>query len=124
MTGHQVHQAAKRQFYRVEILVNICVIEFDIVDDRQLRQVVHELWPFVEISRVVFVAFDDEVIAVSYVKARAEVLHDSAHHERWIKASLIHHPGGETRRRSLAMGAGNYQRSPAADEFFLENFRK
>ena len=79
--GHQVHQPAKRQLHRVQIEVDVCVIEFDVVDDGQLRQVVHELWAFVEISCVVFIALDDEVIAVSNMKARAEVLHDSTHHE-------------------------------------------
>src|SRR6266404_7376152 len=82
----------------------------------------HELWPLVEVSRVVFVAFDDEVIAGRNLKARAKILHDSADHERGIKSALIDYPRGQTGGRSLAMGTGNHQRPAAANEFFLENF--
>src|SRR6267378_1333831 len=82
----------------------------------------HELWPLVEVSRVVFVAFDDEVIAGRNLKARAKVLHDSADHERGIKSSLIDYPRGQTGRRSFAMGTSNHQRPAAANEFFLQNF--
>ncbi len=82
----------------------------------------HELWPLVEVSRVVFVAFDDEVIAVRNLKARAKVLHDSADHERGIKSALIDYPRGQTGGRSFAMGTSNHQRPVAANEFFLENF--
>jgi hypothetical protein len=70
---------------------------------------VHELWPFVEISSVVFVAFDDEVIAVCDAKADVEVLHDSAHHKRRIQTRLINHPGGQTGRRGFAMCARHNQ---------------
>src|SRR5258708_38093152 len=84
----------------------------------------HELWPLVEVSRVVFVAFDDEVIAVRNLKARAKVLHDSADHERGIKSALIDYPRGQTGGRSFAMGTSNHQRPVAANEFFLVNFRQ
>src|SRR6266403_3430965 len=82
----------------------------------------HELWPLVEVSRVVFVAFDDEVIAGRNLKARAKILHDSADHERGIKSALIDYPGGQTGGRSFAMGSSNHQRSAAANEFLLEHF--
>src|SRR5437899_1643729 len=59
IAGGQIHQTTKRQLYRIEILVNVRVIEFDVIDDRDLRQVMHELRAFVEVSRVVLVAFDD-----------------------------------------------------------------
>ena len=38
----------------------------------------HELRAFVEVGRVVFVAFDDEIIAVGDAKADAKILHNSA----------------------------------------------
>src|SRR5712692_8618886 len=75
---HGIHKAPKREFHRVEILINVRVVELDVVDDGQLRQVVHELRPLVEIRGVVFVAFDDEVIALRHPKAGAKVLYDSA----------------------------------------------
>src|SRR5882724_12368754 len=46
---HQIHQAAKRQFHRVEIFVDVRVIELDVIDDRDLRLVMHELRTFIEV---------------------------------------------------------------------------
>src|SRR5213080_3528186 len=84
IAGDEVHQTTKRQLYRIEVLVDVRVIELDVVDDGGLRQVVHELRAFVEVGRVVLVAFDDEVIAVGDVKADAEVLHHAADEERRV----------------------------------------
>src|SRR5207247_1417385 len=113
-----------RQFDGVEIFVNIRVIEFDVVDDGQLRQVVHELRTFIKIRGVIFVAFDNQVIAVANPKAGAKVLYDSADQKRGVESASIQHPRGETGSRGLAVRAGNHQRATAADEFFLKNFRK
>src|SRR5882724_3705722 len=90
---HQIHQTTKREFHGVEIFVDVGVIEFDVVDDRDLRQVVHELRTFIEVSGVVFVAFDDEVITAGDAKTHAKVLHDPADEKRRIHACLIDHPG-------------------------------
>ena len=46
-------------------------------DDGEFGQVVHELRPFVEIGRVILVAFDNKIIAPRHAKARAEILHDA-----------------------------------------------
>src|SRR5207237_3502558 len=88
IAGDEIHQTTKRQLYGIEVLVNVCMIEFDVVDDRDFRQVMHELRAFVEVSRVVLVAFDDEVIAVGDAKADAKILHYAAHKECWIETSL------------------------------------
>ena len=90
---HQIHQATKREFHCFQIFVDVRVIEFDVVDDRDLRQVMHELRSFIEVSGVVFVAFDDEVITAGHAKTQAKVLHDPADKKRGIQARLIHHPG-------------------------------
>ena len=78
---HEIHETTKREFHGVEVFIDVRMIEFDVVDDSDFRQVVHELRAFVEIGRIVFVAFDDEVIAFGDVKTGAEVLHHAADHE-------------------------------------------
>src|SRR5437764_13446003 len=107
IAGDEIHQTTERQLYRIEALVNICMVEFDIIDNRDLRQVVHELRAFIEVGRVVLVAFDDEVIAVGDAKADAEVLHYAAHKECRIETSLIDYPRGQTGRRGLSVLAGD-----------------
>src|SRR6185369_10652436 len=122
VTGNQIHKSSKGKFHRRQIVIDIGMVKLDVVYDRYLRQVVHKLRTLVEISRVVFVAFDDEVIAISNSKTHAEVLGDAANEERGVKATLIQHPGGDARSCCLAMGAGDHQRTPAANELFLYNF--
>src|SRR5438067_1939214 len=119
IAGDEVHQTTERQLYRVEVRVNVCMVEFDIVDDGDLRQVMHELRAFVEVSRVVLVAFDDEVIAAGDAKANAEILHHAADEERRIQSSMIDYPRGQTGRRGLSVRAGDDQRSPSANELIF-----
>src|SRR5437763_3222736 len=116
IAGDEVHQTPKRQLYRIEILVDICVIEFDVIDDRDLRQVMHELRAFVEVSRVVFVTFNDEVITVSDAKADAKILHYAADEERRIQSCMVDYPGRQTCRSSFSVRAGDDQRSPSPNE--------
>src|SRR6185369_12137919 len=122
VTGNQIHKSSKGKFHRRQIVIDIGMVKLDVVYDRDLRQVVHKLRTLVEIGRVVFVAFNDEVIAISNSKTYAEVLSDAANKESWIKAALIQHPGGDARSCSLAMGPGDNQRAAAANEFLLYNF--
>src|SRR5438105_552434 len=93
VAGDEIHQTTERQFHRIEILVDVRMVKLDVIDDRDLRQVVHELRAFVEVSRVVLVAFDDEIITVGDAKADAEILNDAAHKECWIETSLVDYPG-------------------------------
>ena len=37
--GHEIHQPPERELHRIEIFVNVRMIEFDIVDHRDFRQV-------------------------------------------------------------------------------------
>ena len=63
---------------RREVFKNVRVIELEVVDDGDLRQVMDELAALVEERRVVFVAFDDEPFAVREARALAEIVRDAA----------------------------------------------
>src|SRR5207237_9333019 len=82
--GEEVYQAAEGELDRVEVRVDVRVVELDVADDGDLWQVVHELRPLVEVGRVVLVALDDEVVALGRAEAGAEVLHDAADEERGL----------------------------------------
>ena len=60
---NQPDEMRERFFDRVQIFKNVRVIEFEVVDDGDFRQVMDELAPLVEKRRVVFVALDDEPLA-------------------------------------------------------------
>ena len=99
------------------------MIKFDVVDDGYFGQVVHELRPLVEVGSVVFIALDNEKIAVGDSKTDAKVLNHAADQKRRLKSTLIHHPGRQTRRSCLAMSACDHQRSSSANKFFFDDFR-
>ncbi len=57
---HQIHEPLEGGLYRVEIRVDVRMIEFDVGQDERIGKVVQELRPLVKKCRVVFVAFEDE----------------------------------------------------------------
>ena len=68
---HEVHQPTERQQHGIEVGVDVGVIEFDVADDGDVRQVFQELGGPVEEGAVVFVALDDEVSPPADAIARA-----------------------------------------------------
>ena len=67
---HEVDEATERQPDRVEIGVDVGVVELDVVDDGDVRQVLQELRRLVEVGAVVFVALDHEIAARAEPVAR------------------------------------------------------
>ena len=62
---HQVHEAPERQAARVEIRVDVRVVELDVADDGDVGQVLQELRGLVEEGAVVLVALDHELAAAA-----------------------------------------------------------
>ena len=122
VAGDEVHQAAEGELDRVEVFVDVRVVELDVPDDCRLRKVVHKLRPLVEVRGVVLVALDDEVVAVRHAEARAEVLHDAADEERRIQAAALHDPSRDARRRSLPVRARDDERASPAYELLFDDF--
>ncbi len=78
---NEVHEALESRFNRIEIFVDIGVIEFDRGEDKGVWKVVQKLWTLVEKCRVVFVAFEDEMVARSEAEAAAEIFGDASNQE-------------------------------------------
>src|SRR6266498_2186632 len=98
------------------------MVKFDIVYNRDLRQIVHKLGTLIEIGSVILVAFDDEVLTVSNAKTNAEVLRHAANQESRVQTTMIQQPGSDTCSCSLTVCAGNNERAAAANEFFFYDF--
>ena len=89
---HKIHQAGKFPLDVVYVVVNIRVVEFDIIDYCDLRQVVHKFRLLVEICRVVLIAFDHKEVGICHAKARIKVLHDPADQKTWVQAAGLADP--------------------------------
>ena len=121
----EVHQASERQQHGGQVRVDIRVIELDVVDDGDIRQVLQELRRLVEERAVVFVALDDEVAAAADTVARssvAEIQRNPANEHRGIEAAVRQQPPGQRRRRRLAVRAGDDDRSCAPEESIANRF--
>ena len=109
---------------RREVFKNVGVIEFEIVEDGDLGQVVDELAALVEKGRVVFVALDDEPLAVREARALAEVVRNAADEERRVQLVVLEDPGEQRGRARLAVRAADHDDALAAHEKFLEQLRQ
>ena len=77
---------------RREVIKNIRVIEFEIVDDGDFRLVMDEFAAFVEEGGVVFIALDDEPFTVREPRALAEIGWDAADEKTGIQSAVFKNP--------------------------------
>src|SRR6185369_15677196 len=75
---HDIDQPTEAQFYRREIVENVGVVELDVVDHKQFRQVMDELRALVEKGAVIFVALDHKMLRVVKERALAEIARQTA----------------------------------------------
>ena len=71
LRGTRLTRPPERQRHGVEVGVDVRVIELDVVDDGDVRQILQELRRLVEEGAVVLVALDDEVAPLADAVARA-----------------------------------------------------
>ena len=121
---NQADEMRERFFDGVQIFKNVRVIEFEVVDDGDFRQVMDELAALVEKRRVIFVALDDEPFAVREPRALAEVVRNAADEIARIQPVMLEHPREQRRGRGFAMRAGDDDGTFAANEKFLEQLRQ
>jgi hypothetical protein len=103
---------------------DVGVIELEVVDDRDLGQVMDELAALVEERGVVFVALDDEPFAVREARALAQIVRDAADEETRVQSIVLEHPRQQRGGGGLAVRAADDQTAFAADEKFPEQIRQ
>src|SRR5687767_9399891 len=96
------------------------MIELDVVDDGNVRQILQKLCGLVEKSAVVLVAFDDEVASAADAIAALEVLGDAPDEEAGIGPAVGQQPSGQGCRGRLAMRTGDHDRSGAPQEVITD----
>lgn len=80
VAGDDVEKSAEAEFDFLDVLVDVGVVEFDVVDDDALGKVVEEFGAFVEEGGIVFVAFEDGERGVGKEGAAVEVFRNAANH--------------------------------------------
>ena len=105
-----------------EILEDVGVIEFQVVDDDDFGKVMDEFAPLVKERRVVFVPFDDKPRAGGEPGALAEVDGDAADEEAGVQTVVLENPRQQGSGRGFAVGPGDHNGAFAADEELPEQF--
>ena len=100
---------------RIQVVVDVGVIEFDIVDRQSTRTVVDELGALVEKGGVVFIGLDDEVFRPPEAGGYTEIGGHAADQEPRFQARVLQYPGQQAAGGGLPVSARDRQ-DPAIPE--------
>ena len=121
---HGVDELAEGLGDLIEVAVDIGVVEFDIVDDEDFGQIVEEFGPLGEEGAVVFVAFNDKMLALAEAVGAIRALRQARDEEGGIEATGTEEVGGQRGSRGFAVRAGDDDRALAADKEIAQHFRQ
>src|SRR6266404_1296109 len=110
----------ERSFDGLEVRKDICMIELEVINNRNLGQIMHKLAALIKKGGVVLIPFNDKPFAIGKPRALAQVIGHASDEEARLQTVMFENPGQQRHRRRLAMGAGNHQGAFAADEEMLE----
>ncbi|MNX70088.1 hypothetical protein D3C86_1013280 [compost metagenome] len=117
------HQVMELPLDGRQVREDVRVIEFEVVQDRRARTVVHELGAFVEERAVVFVGFNDEKRRIAQARRHREVLRHAADQETRSHARVLQHPGQHAAGGGLAVRTGNRQHPAALQHVISQPLR-
>ncbi len=121
---NQIHQPLERRLHRIEIFVDVGMIEFDRSQNHRVGKVMQKFRTLIEECRVVFVAFEDEVLAIAQPEAAPEIFGYASDQERWPKPGSLEDPRQHRCRGRLAVRSGNHQYVFADQKFIVQNLRQ
>src|SRR5690242_6739449 len=99
------------------------MIEFNILQQDDARQVMKEFRPLVEKSGVVLIAFNNEVRTIRNLEALSKVFRDAADKKGRLPTRDFEDPCKHRSRRRLSVRAGDHNRILTAYEQLLNRFR-
>src|SRR5205823_5120619 len=107
---HQIHQALKCGFHRVQVFIDVGMVEFHVRQQERCRHVMQKLRSLVEECGVVLIAFNDEVLALIDREAAGKVLGNAPDQKRWIQTSDLKDPCQHGSCGGLAVSSSNHNR--------------
>ena len=98
------------------------MIKLEIIDHRNLGQVMDKLTSLIEKSRVVFVPFHNDPFAISEARTLRKIIRNAANQITGAQSVVFKHPRQHRGGGRLAMCAGHHDRAFAANECLLQKF--
>ena len=121
---HEADELGEGLLHRGHVRKNVGVVQLQVVHNRDLGQVVDEFAALVEERGVVFVALDDEPLAVREPRARAQVARNASNQVAGIQPRALEHPCEQRRGGGLPVCAAHNETAFAPDEKLLEQLRQ
>ena len=84
------------------------MIELDVFQQDNARQVMQKLRTFVKEGRIVLVTFDNELGPIGDLETSTKILGNTTDEKRWPAAGDLQDPGHHGTRCRLAVSAGHY----------------
>ena len=117
---YRAHQMMKLRFDGREVGKDVCMVEFEIVQNRRARTVVNELGALVKKRRIVFVRLDHEESGVGHACGNAKIKRHPADEKARVEACAFENPRQHRTGCGLAMGAGKRQDPVLAQDVFRQ----
>jgi hypothetical protein len=117
---HEPGEPGKDGHEALEVGVEVCVVELDVVQQQRPGPVVQELRPPVEESRVVLVSLQEKDGPRAVAEPPAEVLHLSTDEKPGVAPRVEQEPGEESRCGRLAVRSGDHDRLFFRQEISLD----
>ena len=120
----EIDEALERELDGGQIGKDIGVVEFEVVDDANLGEVVSEFASFVEERRIVFIPLENDPRAIGETGSTSEISGDAADQEAGIQASGFENPSHQGGGGGLTVSSGDDDRTFSADKVVLDELRK
>ena len=75
-----------------EVFKNVRVVKFKIIEHRHFRKVMDKLATLIKERRVIFVALDDEPLAVREARALREIIGNASDEITRVESAVLEHP--------------------------------
>ena len=108
---------------RLQVVKNVGVVEFQVVQNGGARAVMHKLAAFVEKRSVVFVGFDHKWGALPQAGGNAEVQGHTADQKAWLKTRAFQNPAQHRGSGGFAMRTGDRQHMATSQEVLRQPLR-
>ncbi|CCK08537.1 hypothetical protein BN128_2572 [Cronobacter sakazakii 696] len=123
LSRHNAHQVVELFLNGFQIVKDIRVIEFEVVEHQRARRVVDKLGAFIKERAVIFVGFNHKERAVTKARGDVEIARHAADDKARLVAAGFQDPGSHARRRGFAVGAGHRHDPAVAQHEIVQPLR-
>ena len=108
---------------RLQVVEDVRVVEFEVVQDQRTRVVMDELGSLVEQRRIVLVCLDHEKRGFAEPRGARKIAPDAADQETGFEPGILENPGQHAAGRGLAVGSGDGQHPALLQHVFVQPLR-